>query len=144
MLVNPDGEVTTTNDGATILKSMDVDHHIAKLMVELSQSQDDESGDGTTGVVGKENITFFVFFCFLPAFWAKMTYYHSFSVLAGSLLEQASPLLDKGIHPLQIADGYDLACRRAVERLEEISEEFTEYDFEALVKAASTSLGSKM
>lgn len=53
MLVNADGEVTTTNDGATILKSMDVDHHIAKLMVELSQSQDDEVGDGTTGVVGE-------------------------------------------------------------------------------------------
>lgn len=53
MLVNPDGEVTITNDGATIMKSMDVEHHIAKLMVELSQSQDDEIGDGTTGVVGK-------------------------------------------------------------------------------------------
>lgn len=53
MLVNPDGEVTITNDGATIMKSMDVEHHVAKLMVELSQSQDDEIGDGTTGVVGK-------------------------------------------------------------------------------------------
>lgn len=53
MLVNGDGEVTITNDGATIMKGMDVDHHVAKLMVELSQSQDDEIGDGTTGVVGK-------------------------------------------------------------------------------------------
>lgn len=52
-MVNPDGDVTVTNDGATILKMMDVEHQIAKLMVQLSQSQDDEIGDGTTGVVGK-------------------------------------------------------------------------------------------
>jgi T-complex protein 1 subunit epsilon len=68
MMVSSDGDVTVTNDGATILKMMDVDHQIAKLMVELSQSQDDEIGDGTTGVV----------------------------VLAGALLEQAEVLLDKG------------------------------------------------
>lgn len=54
ILVSPDGEVTVTNDGATILDRMDVDHQIAKLMVELSKSQDDEIGDGTTGVVGKK------------------------------------------------------------------------------------------
>ena len=53
MLVNPDGEVTITNDGATILSMMDVEHQIAKLLVELSKSQDDEVGDGTTGVVGR-------------------------------------------------------------------------------------------
>ena len=53
MLVSPDGEVTVTNDGATILSMMDVEHQIAKLMVELSKSQDDEVGDGTTGVVGE-------------------------------------------------------------------------------------------
>ena len=52
MMVTPDGEVTVTNDGATILKMMDVDHQIAKLLVQLSQSQDDEICDGTTGVVG--------------------------------------------------------------------------------------------
>jgi T-complex protein 1 subunit epsilon len=52
--------------------------------------------------------------------------------------------LDKGVHPLKIADGYDLACRKSVERLEEIAENSTKYDFEFLVKAASTSLGSKM
>lgn len=56
MMVDRDGEVTVTNDGATILSMMDVDHQIAKLMVELSKSQDDEIGDGTTGVVGMENI----------------------------------------------------------------------------------------
>lgn len=65
-------------------------------------------------------------------------------MLAGALLEQASNLLDKGVHPLQIADGYDLACRKSVERLEQIAEKFPDYDFEFLVRAASTSLGSKM
>lgn len=54
MMVDKDGEVTVTNDGATILNMMDVDHQIAKLMVELAKSQDDEIGDGTTGVVGKK------------------------------------------------------------------------------------------
>lgn len=51
MMVSNDGDVTVTNDGATILKLMEVDHEIGKLMVQLSQSQDDEIGDGTTGVV---------------------------------------------------------------------------------------------
>lgn len=62
-MVDRDGEVTVTNDGATILSMMDVDHQIAKLMVELSKSQDDEIGDGTTGVVGmeKEDEDIFVF-----------------------------------------------------------------------------------
>lgn len=66
---------TPENDGATILEQMDVDNQIAKLMVELSRSQDFEIGDGTTGVV----------------------------VMAGSLLEQAENLLDCGIHPIRIA-----------------------------------------
>ncbi len=56
MLVSGDGEVTITNDGATILSQMEVEHQIAKLMVQLSKSQDDEIGDGTTGVVGKFHI----------------------------------------------------------------------------------------
>ena len=53
LMVSPDGDITITNDGATILEQMDVEHQIAKLMVQLSKSQDDEIGDGTTGVVGK-------------------------------------------------------------------------------------------
>ena len=53
LLVSADGDVTITNDGATILAKMDVEHEIAKLMVQLSKSQDDEIGDGTTGVVGE-------------------------------------------------------------------------------------------
>ena len=53
ILISPDGEITVTNDGATILSQMEVDHQIAKLLVQLSRSQDDEIGDGTTGVVGE-------------------------------------------------------------------------------------------
>jgi len=116
MIVNCDGEVTITNDGATILKSMDVEHHVGKLMVELSQSQDDEIGDGTTGVV----------------------------VLAGALLEQAEGLLDKGIHPTKIADGFNMACKHAVSVLENAAEKFPVGDREALIKCAMTALGSKI
>src|SRR5436305_4233913 len=52
ILISPDGDITVTNDGATILGQMEVEHQIAKLLVQLSKSQDDEIGDGTTGVVG--------------------------------------------------------------------------------------------
>ncbi|KAF2902844.1 hypothetical protein ILUMI_03338 [Ignelater luminosus] len=118
MLVSPDGEVTVTNDGATILKNMDVDHEIGKLLVELSQSQDDEIGDGTTGVV----------------------------VLAGALLEQASTLLDRGIHPIRIADGFELACQKAVEHLEKVADVFpvSSENLEPLIQVAMTTLGSKI
>lgn len=118
MMVSPDGEVTVTNDGATILKMMDVDHEIAKLLVQLSQSQDDEIGDGTTGVV----------------------------VLAGALLEQAGALLDRGIHPIRIADGFELACQAAVKHLEKIAELFpvSADNTETLIKVAMTTLGSKI
>jgi len=118
MMVNSDGDVTVTNDGATILKLMDVEHEIAKLMVQLSQSQDDEIGDGTTGVV----------------------------VLAGALLEQAELLLDKGIHPIRIADGFELAAQCAVKHLEKISDSFpvNSDNLEPLIQTAMTALGSKI
>ena len=79
MLVSPDGEVIITNDGATILEKMEIHHQTARLLAELSASQDNEIGDGTTGVV----------------------------VLAGAILEQAQKLIDKGLHPLKIADGFE-------------------------------------
>jgi T-complex protein 1 subunit epsilon len=60
ILISPDGEITVTNDGATILSQMEVQHEIAKLLVQLSKSQDDEIGDGTTGVVGKSCIPFYI------------------------------------------------------------------------------------
>uniref|UniRef100_A0A1Q3F4J5 T-complex protein 1 subunit epsilon n=1 Tax=Culex tarsalis TaxID=7177 RepID=A0A1Q3F4J5_CULTA len=118
MMVSGDGEVTVTNDGATILKLMDVDHEIGKLMVQLSQSQDDEIGDGTTGVV----------------------------VLAGALLEQAESLLDRGIHPIRIADGFELAAQCAIKHLDSIADPFpiSLDNKEPLVQVAMTTLGSKI
>jgi T-complex protein 1 subunit epsilon len=97
---------------------MEITNHVAKLLVELSKSQDDEIGDGTTGVV----------------------------VLAGALLEKASDLIDKGIHPIRIADGYDQACEIAVAELDRISDtiDFTKDRTQNLFKVAKTSLGSKM
>lgn len=118
MMVDKDGDVTVTNDGATILSMMDVDHQIAKLMVELSKSQDDEIGDGTTGVV----------------------------VLAGALLEEAEQLLDRGIHPIRIADGYEQAARIAIQHLDKISDKVL-VDInnpEPLIQTAKTTLGSKV
>lgn len=118
ILISPDGDITVTNDGATILSQMEISNHVAKLLVSLSQSQDAEIGDGTTGVV----------------------------VLAGALLEQAADLIDKGIHPIRIADGYDQACEIAVQKLDEISDtiSFSTEDTSNLHRVARTSLGSKI
>lgn len=118
MLVSPDGEVTVSNDGATIMDRMNVEHQIARLVVELSQSQDDEIGDGTTGVV----------------------------VLAGALLEEATKLLDKGIHPVRIADGFEKAAEVAKQHLAEIADviEFNLSDREPLIETAMTTLSSKI
>ncbi|KAF2434268.1 hypothetical protein EJ08DRAFT_646695 [Tothia fuscella] len=118
ILISPDGDITVTNDGATILGQMEISNNVAKLLVELSKSQDDEIGDGTTGVV----------------------------VLAGALLEQAADLIDKGIHPIRIADGYDEACEVAVAELDKISDtiEFSKTDKTNLLRVAKTSLGSKI
>jgi len=117
ILISPDGDITVTNDGATILSQMDVEHQIAKLLVDLSQSQDDEIGDGTTGVV----------------------------VLAGALLEQAEKLLDKGLHPIRISDGFERACQVAVHHLETVSDtiDFTN-NKDVLLRTAKTCLGSKI
>jgi len=106
------------NDGATILDQMEVEHEIGKLMVELSKSQDFEIGDGTTGVV----------------------------VLAGSLLEQAESLLDRGIHPLRIAEGYEMAAKVATKELARISEkfDFDAQNIEPLIQTCMTTLSSKI
>lgn len=118
ILISPDGDITITNDGATILSQMEVSHQIAKLLVQLSKSQDDEIGDGTTGVV----------------------------VLAGALLEQAEQLLDRGIHPIRIADGFERACQIAIEHLDTVSDtvEFSLDNTSNLLKTAKTCLGSKI
>lgn len=120
ILISPDGDIQVTNDGATIMQNMELESQIARLMVQLSSSQDDEIGDGTTGVV----------------------------VLAGALLEQAESLLDRGIHPIRIADGYERACNVAVAQLEKVADkvEFGAGKGEQteLMKTAKTSLGSKI
>lgn len=118
MMVSPDGDVTITNDGATILNMMDVEHQIGKLMVELAKSQDDEIGDGTTGVV----------------------------VLAGALMEHAEALIDRGIHPIRIADGYEMAAKVACENLDKIAESYPVdlNNLEPLIQTAMTTLGSKI
>jgi len=114
---------------------MEVEHQIAKLLVQLSKSQDDEIGDGTTGVVGTFRCNF-THDCILR----KLT------VLAGALLEQSEALLDRGIHPIRIADGFDRACAVAVEHLDRICDTvpFSLENTENLLKTAKTSLGSKM
>jgi len=122
MLQSPDGDVTITNDGATILEQMHVENQIGKLLVELSKSQDDEIGDGTTGVV----------------------------VLAGALLEKAEALLDRGIHPMRVAEGYDRAAAIAVEHLASVSDKFDNQtedgslNRDKLIDVAMTTLGSKI
>ncbi|CAB39028.1 T-complex protein 1, epsilon subunit [Plasmodium falciparum Santa Lucia] len=118
IIVSEDNNVTVTNDGATILEKIDVQHECAKLLVELSKSQDNEIGDGTTGVV----------------------------IIAGVLLEEAYALIDKGIHPLRIADGFENACNIALKVIEDIAltVDIEENDHKILKKVAKTSLSSKI
>ncbi|PWN30603.1 putative CCT4-component of chaperonin-containing T-complex [Jaminaea rosea] len=116
MIQTPTGDVVITNDGATILKHMAVMHPAARMLVELSQAQDVEAGDGTTSVV----------------------------VVAGSLLGAAEKMLNKGIHPTIIAESFTRAAAKAVQFLEEIATPVDLNDKESLLRAASTSLNSKI
>lgn len=116
MIQTASGEVVITNDGATILKHMAVMHPAARMLVELSQAQDVEAGDGTTSVV----------------------------VIAGSLLSAAEKMLNKGIHPTIIAESFQRAASKAVEYLTEIATPIQLTDRESLLRAASTSLNSKI
>ena len=116
MLVDTVGDVTITNDGATILKEIDVEHPAAKIMVEITKSVDNEVGDGTTSVV----------------------------VLAGSLLEKAEELLNKKIHPTVIVEGYRKSAEKANELLKEIADKVDPTDKEYLKKIATTSMSSKL
>jgi thermosome len=115
MLVDSFGDITITNDGATILKEMDVQHPAAKMMVEISKAQDDEVGDGTTTAV----------------------------VLAGELLKQAEELLLQDIHPTIIMEGYKKGMEKAMEILDEIAEKVDPLDKEMLRKVGKTTLASK-
>lgn len=145
-MVTQDGDLIVTNDGATILRQMDVDHAIAKLFVELSECQDEGIGDGTTGVVGMVSYS---------DGWKKwpllLLYYNSFEfvfsliVLAGALLDEVANLIEKGIHPIRIAEGFELAAHKCIKHLETISEQITvEKDYEFYKQIAMTSLRSKM
>ncbi|RNF13016.1 T-complex protein 1 subunit epsilon [Trypanosoma conorhini] len=118
ILVTQDNDVVVTNDGATIVDLMDIDNEIGQLMVELSKSQDSEIGDGTTGVV-----------CF-----------------AGALLEQATGLLDKGIHSSRISEGFEKGCEVACKRLEEIAETVpvSREEYSYLLQTARSTLNSKV
>ncbi|MBS7624784.1 TCP-1/cpn60 chaperonin family protein [Candidatus Bathyarchaeota archaeon] len=115
MLVDSLGDITITNDGAAILKEIEVEHPAAKMMVEVAKAQDDMVGDGTTTVV----------------------------VLAGELLKKAEELLEQNIHPTVIVSGYRKAAQKAVEVLDRISMTVNVDDREALKKVALTSMGSK-
>ena len=116
MLVDSFGDVTITNDGATILKEMDVEHPVAKMLVEVAKAQDAEVGDGTTTVV----------------------------VLAGELLAKAEELIEKEVHPALIIEGYKKAARKALEIYDKIAIPVSPTDKEILKKIAKTSMASKL
>ena len=116
MLVDSLGDVTITNDGATILKEIDVQHPAAKMLVEISKTTDNEVGDGTTSAV----------------------------VLAGALLSQAESLIDQDVHPTIIVDGYRKAARKAKEYLETIADTISPNDKTILNKIAKTSMQTKL
>jgi archaeal chaperonin len=116
MLVDGLGDVTITNDGATILKEIDVQHPAAKMMVEISKATDNEVGDGTTSVV----------------------------VLAGSLIEKAEELIAKDVHPTIIVDGYRKSATKAIEILNHIAQKVDPKDKSQLIKVAQTSMQTKL
>ena len=116
MLVDSLGDVTITNDGATILKEIDAQHPAAKMMVEISKTIDTEVGDGTTSSV----------------------------IFGGTLLAKAEELLSKDVHSSVIIDGYQAASEKALEILNEISKKVTANDKETLINIAKTSMESKL
>jgi thermosome len=117
MLVDSFGDVTVTSDGRTILDEMDIQHPAAKMLVEVSKTQDNEAGDGTTSAV----------------------------IIAGELLNRAEELIDKNVHPTIIIDGYRKAADKALDTLEKIAIKIDPNSLEEyLKKAAMTSMASKL
>ena len=116
MLVDSLGDVTITNDGATLLKEMDIQHPAGKMIVEVSKATDEEVGDGTKSAV----------------------------ILAGALLEKAEGLLDRGVHPSIIVHGYNRAAARSIEILASIAERVSPTNKEWLTKVARTSMQTKL
>ncbi len=115
MLVDSMGDVVITNDGATILKEMDIEHPAAKMIVEVAKSQDDQVGDGTTTA----------------------------AILAGELLAKAEELIAKGVHPTLIATGYREAAKKSSEILDTITIAISPDDTVGLKKIASTAISGK-
>jgi len=115
MLVNILGDIVLTNDGATILKEMEIEHPTAKMIVEVAKTQEDIAGDGTTSAV----------------------------VIAGSLMDKAGELLEKGLHPIVIFKGYNLAAQKAIEILENFAIKVDKDDRKTLEKIAETSITGK-
>jgi len=116
MLVDSLGDVTITNDGATILKEIDVQHPAAKMMVEISKTVDNEVGDGTTSSV----------------------------VFAGALLTKAEELLEKDVHATVIIEGFQAAAEKALSLLTELAKPVSPNEKEILLKVAKTSMESKL
>ena len=116
MLVDSFGDVTITNDGATILKEIDVQHPSSKFIIDLAKTQDEETGDGTTTVV----------------------------VLAGELLKNSEDLINQDIHPSIIVEGYRMAMDEALIYLDEIAIAMDTDDKKTLLKIAQTSMSSKI
>ena len=116
MLVDSLGDVTITNDGATILKEIDVQHPAAKMMVEIAKTVDNEVGDGTTSSV----------------------------VFGGTLLAKAEDLLKKDVHASVIIDGYQAASEKTLEIYSEMAKKIKSDDKESLLKIATTSMQSKL
>jgi len=116
MLVDSLGDVTITNDGATILDEIEVQHPAAKMLVQVAKAQDAETGDGTTSAV----------------------------VLCGELLKQAQGIIDSGVHPTVIISGYRKAVDKAIDVLDGMSIECKREDRNTLLKVSDTSMASKL
>lgn len=116
MLVDGLGDVTITNDGATILKEIDVQHPAAKMMVEISKATDNEVGDGTSSVV----------------------------VLAGALIEKAEELITKDVHPTIIVDGYRKSALKSIEIYNHLAQKIDPGNKSELIKVARTSMQTKL
>ena len=116
MLVDGLGDVTITNDGATILKEIDVQHPAAKMMVEISEATDNEVGDGTSSVV----------------------------VLAGALIEKAEELITKDVHPTIIVDGYRKSALKSIEIFNHLAQKIDPGNKSELIKVARTSMQTKL
>jgi thermosome len=115
MLVTSFGDVTISNDGATIVKEMDVQHPAAKMLVEVAKTQDTEVGDGTTSAM----------------------------ILAGALLKKAEDLLDQDVHPTVIIEGYKKAMEKALETMDKVAIKVDPLDKKRLMEVAITTLSGK-